>query len=121
LRVGWTGDTDDGDPDWIEPGAAGQPESGAPGAAEADRGPGTGAAGSDEALVRAVLDEMTAADQEVLRLAFGPGFGAAEIAVTLGTSIRRAQADLQSVTARFEARGRLLSPSPATPGSTAGR
>ena len=65
---------------------------------------GSGAEDRDAALVQVVLDEMSPSDQEILRLAFGLGLGAAAIAVNMGTSIRRAQADLQAATSRFEAR-----------------
>jgi hypothetical protein len=62
----------------------------------------------DEALVWAILDDLSPADRELLRLAFGQGFEAPEIAVTLGTSVRRAQSQMRAATDRFESRSRAL-------------
>jgi hypothetical protein len=95
--VGWTGGTDGIEPERVEPESAGQPGSDMPDRAGIGRE-------RDEALVRVVFDEMNPADQEVLRLAFGLEFEAAEIAVTLGVSVRHAQADLESAASRFQAR-----------------
>ena len=92
---GWPGGGDGIGPDAEERALAGQ--SGTPAS-------GRGAEDRDAALVQVVLDEMSPSDQEILRLAFGLGLGAAAIAVNMGTSIRRAQADLQAATSRFEAR-----------------
>jgi DNA-binding CsgD family transcriptional regulator len=110
-RVGRTGSTVG-----IEPASAGQRDIASFGDAKADSGRDAAhalavlyemsqaAPGSDEALALAVLDRMSPADQEVLRLAFGRTLDAAEVAVTLGVSVRRAQALVRSATARFEAR-----------------
>jgi hypothetical protein len=85
------------EPDRVEPESVRQPGIGTPGHAEENHGRDTG-------LVRVVLNEMSPADQELLRLAYGRAFGPAEIAVTMGGSIRRAHADVQAATSRFEAR-----------------
>ncbi|MGB6457791.1 MAG: sigma factor-like helix-turn-helix DNA-binding protein [Streptosporangiaceae bacterium] len=90
--VGWTGTTDG-----IEAESADQLE-----AAASDRA--AEVRGRDEELVRAVLDEMSPADHEVLRLSFGQELDVAEIAVSLGVSVRRARAQLEAATSRFEAR-----------------
>jgi hypothetical protein len=97
---GWPGGGDGIGPDGNEQEPAGRSGTPAFGSAEHDD--------RDAALVGVVLDEMSPADQEILRLAFGLELGAAEIAVNLGTSIRRAQADLQAATSRFEARSIAL-------------
>jgi hypothetical protein len=100
----------------IEPESAGHRDSAAHGHAKADSGGDAARAlavlyemsqaarGSDEALALAVLDRMSPADHEVLRLSFGRRLDVVEVAVTLGVSVRRAQALVQSATARFEAR-----------------
>jgi DNA-directed RNA polymerase specialized sigma24 family protein len=72
-------------------------DGGTPGADEESRS-------RDQALVLAALDGMSPSDYEVLRLSIGIGFDAAELAVTLGVSVRRAQTEARTAIARFDSR-----------------
>ncbi|MGB6457230.1 MAG: hypothetical protein WBH47_22400, partial [Streptosporangiaceae bacterium] len=58
----------------------------------------------DQALVLAALEGMSPSDHEMLRLSIGSGFDAAEIAVTLGVSVRHARTQVWTAIARFDAR-----------------